>query len=821
MKLQTMSTRVLPRVQVSTRAASSPPRWETPVRYAAAYASTLIAIAGAQLVIPNGVALLFAICTLAGLPLSLWLRHTRLRPFGIALRRPYVNSFVVILSMVVTVLYMSLRLPSIFSPKFYQLVFVTAQASDSVGLLMEVFLIFAVCRSLAIVSDKDAVLCAVPSFSVLLLLIVVRREGPVVAYFLLWALVSAVLFALDHRSESRVRVSGYVPAVFPGQDIMLSARGLAAIMGFSLCCSIGISLTLSGRNPEERAAAEGWIVALAAKLTQFALNLPDVSVNNGPERQIDFSSSPSLPSYANLWRVGAMELEGVRPRPIQPRYWRMFTLAHYDGKTWSQEAGAGIQVPHETLTDENWPVRRLMRGGPFIVPPRLRRGTGRGGFGMGSAPTFYYRRSNDPVYDFLHRSPIGRTQANEFPGPRRRVLQMVTAAVANVGFVPTLPTINAMRLRDDKPAVVRVRDDISIDVGVTKAGQTLFLYSSIPPGSEYGGEPISPPERRDDKPYPQMRLSDGDRRMYLDLPAALPARVREMAARLSHSNDATEGDYRRAKRLELELQRIGRYTLHPPSIPTDHDAADYFLFESRRGYCTHFAGALTVLCRSIGIPARIVSGFTNLDWTPRMNATVIREANAHAWTEAWIPNWGWVTLDATPPDDRGSNAPSWWNTLTERLGLARESAARWSAHHREGVVFLYVGLYGLITLTLVNKIRHRVGGAGWRRRKLRNRRGWDEDTRVRHTIIDAYERAAGALSRRFRRRTPWETPDEWLGAALDVMQLREPRPLQELTQLYLLARYSPRPLQAALGLNACRALSDISWQRVEMESAAS
>src|SRR5689334_6411929 len=100
MKFPGTRRKQLPVVQVSTRTALAPTRWEMPVRYAAAYATTLIAICGAQLVIPTATALVMAACTVAGLPLSLWLRRTNLRPFGIRLHRPFVNSFVVILSLV-------------------------------------------------------------------------------------------------------------------------------------------------------------------------------------------------------------------------------------------------------------------------------------------------------------------------------------------------------------------------------------------------------------------------------------------------------------------------------------------------------------------------------------------------------------------------------------------------------------------------------------------------------------------------------------------------------------------------------------------------
>jgi hypothetical protein len=107
------------------------------------------------------------------------------------------------------------------------------------------------------------------------------------------------------------------------------------------------------------------------------------------------------------------------------------------------------------------------------------------------------------------------------------------------------------------------------------------------------------------------------------------------------------------------------------------------LFQGRRGYCTYFAGALTVLCRAAGMPARVVSGFANPEWqgADAEGVAVLRAANAHAWTEVWIDGWGWTTLDATPSDDRGDNAPGFLQNFRDAFQDSLRSATQWMMRH--------------------------------------------------------------------------------------------------------------------------------------------
>ncbi len=101
--------------------------------------------------------------------------------------------------------------------------------------------------------------------------------------------------------------------------------------------------------------------------------------------------------------------------------------------------------------------------------------------------------------------------------------------------------------------------------------------------------------------------------------------------------------------IDAVLTRFNReqyfYTLEPPLLGAD--AVDDFLFETRRGFCEHYASAFAVLMRAAGIPARVVLGYQGGELNPLGNHLVVRQSDAHAWTEVWLEDRGWVRVDPT------------------------------------------------------------------------------------------------------------------------------------------------------------------------------
>jgi len=87
------------------------------------------------------------------------------------------------------------------------------------------------------------------------------------------------------------------------------------------------------------------------------------------------------------------------------------------------------------------------------------------------------------------------------------------------------------------------------------------------------------------------------------------------------------------------------YTLSPPLLGAD--PMDEFLFETRRGFCEHYAAAFVLLMRSAGIPARVVTGYQGGEYNTVGEYWLVRQSDAHAWAEAWLPDSGWERVDPT------------------------------------------------------------------------------------------------------------------------------------------------------------------------------
>lgn len=104
------------------------------------------------------------------------------------------------------------------------------------------------------------------------------------------------------------------------------------------------------------------------------------------------------------------------------------------------------------------------------------------------------------------------------------------------------------------------------------------------------------------------------------------------------------------------LQNFGEYTLKPGPMPQGSDFVDYFLTQSKRGYCVHYASAATAMLRALGVPARYVEGLVTDVQTPlnTRNWLPVTNENAHAWVEIWEPGIGWTPVEVT----RGG-ADSW------------------------------------------------------------------------------------------------------------------------------------------------------------------
>jgi transglutaminase-like putative cysteine protease len=146
---------------------------------------------------------------------------------------------------------------------------------------------------------------------------------------------------------------------------------------------------------------------------------------------------------------------------------------------------------------------------------------------------------------------------------------------------------------------------------------------------------------------------------YLEVPS-LPERVYGLSSSLT---DNVRGPYGRALAIEAYLKENYAYSLDIPPLPSGQDAVDFFLFDSRSGYCEHFASAYAILCRLSGIPSRVVTGYSTGDFNPFSGLYEVSLDDAHAWVEIYLEGIGWVTVEPTPSfslPDPGEGSGSLW-----------------------------------------------------------------------------------------------------------------------------------------------------------------
>lgn len=154
------------------------------------------------------------------------------------------------------------------------------------------------------------------------------------------------------------------------------------------------------------------------------------------------------------------------------------------------------------------------------------------------------------------------------------------------------------------------------------------------------------------------------RQYYMMLPRKkISKRVLQLASQLTAGNLTAYG---KALALRDYLRNTYPYQLEAKPVPPGKEPADYFLFELKQGHCEYFACALAVLARAAGLPSRVAIGFSPGNYNTLSNMFEVHEYHAHAWTQIYIEQLGWLTMDATPP----SALPS--RTLPAGIGQLRD-----------------------------------------------------------------------------------------------------------------------------------------------------
>jgi transglutaminase-like putative cysteine protease len=133
----------------------------------------------------------------------------------------------------------------------------------------------------------------------------------------------------------------------------------------------------------------------------------------------------------------------------------------------------------------------------------------------------------------------------------------------------------------------------------------------------------------------------------LDLPLGYNPRTLALAAQLRQDPALARADSATLVQAVLQRLRSGgyQYTLDPGV--SGRDSADEFWFDKKEGFCEHIASAFVILMRALGVPARIVTGYQGGEVNPVDGFWVLRQSDAHAWTEVWQAGRGWVRVDPT------------------------------------------------------------------------------------------------------------------------------------------------------------------------------
>ena len=129
----------------------------------------------------------------------------------------------------------------------------------------------------------------------------------------------------------------------------------------------------------------------------------------------------------------------------------------------------------------------------------------------------------------------------------------------------------------------------------------------------------------------------------LTIPRHLNPRAQQLAAGWRASFPGDEAVVRAA--LAYFNREQFQYTLEPPLLGAN--TVDDFLFETRKGFCEHYASSFVFLMRAAGIPARVVTGYQGAEYNDLGDYYIVRQSDAHAWAEVWLRGRGWIRVDPT------------------------------------------------------------------------------------------------------------------------------------------------------------------------------
>ena len=444
-----------------------------------------------------------------------------------------------------------------------------------------------------------------------------RMEGVVLVA--LYASCAAVAMAIAARkpvlaAAAVVVAAGWPATLLTGPDDLLRGVALLAVV-LSLVVGLGGPL-------QPRRLAVGALVGGAVVLAAFAASTSSAVASGQVLRWQGWDFYTKPPKLVNVEYVWNSNFRGLHfPKkvttvltikaPSKPTYWRATTLDEFNGGNWSESYGAPVAPTRINGRDE-------LRSDPELPA-------------AANDPRRWVRQ--DVTVGALRDNHLIGASVPVAYGPGSHAVDYTDGGVAHL---------------QDQPLARGER-------------YSVWSYEPQPTPRQLAALPARYPE--------QIRMADLPIEGRLIAPPfGVPDRERRMAAILAFSARARpyETFYKTARRIvgdpsspyaaALELEawfRSGAFTYDPtPPQSSTLPALVFFVTQSHRGYCQHFAGAMALMLRYLGIPARVAAGFTGGVYDSGKREWTVTDHDAHAWVEAWFPRYGWLPFDPTP--GRGS-----------------------------------------------------------------------------------------------------------------------------------------------------------------------
>lgn len=594
--------------------------------------------------------------------------------------------------------------------------------------MQAVCLWIALIHTFATATDASVLFACVPCISLIALVSTTNPDDQIQYAFLVF--VGAATFLMIHENYLRTRQSVRL------RRALTKASGLPfAQLQLAICCvaatfllanlvatpmrAIGQSLFLSGSLPQNTSKPQQQPPSLYSAV--------------GNETQtIYIGTGPVTESDNPVMHVDSQT----------PSYWRGVTYDFYTGRSFENHLRSG---------------RRLSPIDEQSALESLRKPTTVDGLGDRSQWTVY------PV-------PTSGTEIDPKAAHDPRLLTQT--------YTMLTPSLAQCYSAGQAISVTVPKDQILS----TNAAGAILSGAPFPANARYRVESMAPsqneavlkasPGAPEDYPAPIFRT-------YLQVAAQGAPSNPALSALVSRITRGKKTPWERVDAIERYVASTCKYNLQAAAIPAREDVVHYFLEVSHEGYCDSFAAATTLLCRYAGVPARMAVGYRTGD-PDKQGGYIVRQKHKHAWTEAFIPQVGWVTLDATNDAEDISD-----RSQKNRRGQA--AFLTWVSSHGWLPPLLLTTVFGVSIYLVWAELLPRLVKRNRSPLKGRSR----PESNI--AVLQTYDQACQTLAKAGLRRSRYQTAQEYLGAVKLILGVQAPaaaEALSELTALHDRFNYS-------------------------------